>query len=379
VSCDIFVPISAQETPGLNLGFILGMKEKALQKGEVGIEIEIEGKRLPGVTANPPPAPWLYKPDHSLRGDESGEYVLDKAIAFSEVPQALSKLWEAFEAAKTKFDDSNRTSVHIHLNCQRWYLNQLASLAALHFIFEDVNTEWCGEHRVGNLFCLRAKDAEAIVTWLKKFVQRDGEQEIPDGLHYSGFNIQALPKFGSVEIRTLRGVSDPNVIQDWVAIYERLYKLAQDFKDPTEICDWFSAEGPTAFFDRILGPVAQIVKKGVSLSMEEISDSMYAGVRRAQDICFCRDWTLFKTIDVSDNPFGLSKKKLLEKAMAANGYSEAEEDTGPMGIQLNEWGEPEYDDIEPVIAQTVSGHLQAAQLFDQYWAAHSANASNNPN
>jgi len=352
VSRDIFISRSAQELPGLNMAFMLGLKDKALQKGEVGIEIEIEGKRLPGVSCEPPPEPWLYKPDHSLRGAENGEYVLSKAIDFTEVPQALSKLWDVFEACKTKFDDSNRTSVHIHLNCQRWHLNRLASFAAINFILEEVLTEWCGEHRVGNLFCLRTKDAEAIVTWLKKFVQMDGTSEIPDGLHYAGFNVNALQKFGSVEIRTLRGVSNPNVIQDWVGIYERLYNLSAEFKDPTEICDWFSAEGPTAFFERVLGPVAGVVRKGVSMTSEEIADSMYSGVLRAQDICFCRDWTLFKALDVSDNPFGLSKKKLIEKAMAASGYSSM----GDEAVMM-----PEYDEQ--------SAPLQTAQLMNSYWSA----------
>jgi hypothetical protein len=369
VSRDIFVQRSAQESPGLNLAFMLGLAPKSIQKGEVGIEIEVEGKRLPGVTAEPPPSPWLYKPDHSLRGDESGEYVLAGALPFAEVPQSLNKLWEVFEAAKTKFDDSNRTSVHIHLNCQRWHLNRLASFAALHFILEDVLTEWCGEHRVGNLFCLRAKDAEAIVTWLIRFIQSDGLSEIPDGLHYSGFNIQALPKFGSVEIRTLRGVSDPNVIQDWVRIYERLYTLSKDFKEPTEICDWFSAEGPTAFFTRVLGPMAQVVKSGIEMSGDEISDSMYAGVRRAQDICFCRDWSMFKTLDVSDNPFGLSRKKLVEKAMSASGYSSAE----PAEMEADP--EPVYDDeeIPSIQPAPMSGFEQAAQnLYSSYWSSVTA-------
>lgn len=366
MSRGIFVNRSAQELPGLNIAFLLGIKDKMLQKGEVGIEIEVEGKNLPGLTKEPPPVPWVYKADHSLRGEETGEYVLSAPVMFKDVPQTLNKLWSAFESCKTVLNDSNRTSVHIHLNCQRWYLNRLAAFAAMHFILEEVLTEWCGEHRVGNMFCLRAKDAEAIITWLKAFVQNDGTSGLPDGLHYSGLNVHALAKFGSVEIRTLRGVPDPNVIQDWVAIYERIYNLSGEFKDPTEICDWFSAEGPTAFFERILGPVGQKVRNGISMSHEEISDSMYAGVRRAQDICFCRDWSLFKTLDVSDNPFGLSKKKLLEKAMAANGMASLEDavSDGPLDFDP----EPDYDDA-PVNIPFGSGGNYNSVTFNDYWAS----------
>jgi hypothetical protein len=97
---------------------------------------------------------------------------------------------------------------------------------------------------------------------------------------------------------------------------------------------------------------------------EEIADSMYAGVRRAQDICFCRDWTLFKTVDVSDNPFGFSKKKLLEKAMSASGYSAVEEQTAPMGsMPLNEWGEPEYDEEPSVQIAASAYHVGVAVIF----------------
>jgi hypothetical protein len=338
---ELFVSRSTKATPGLNLGVILGLPKNKLQQGEVGIEIEVEGKNLPSVSQAHPPPPWVYKPDHSLRGDENGEYVLKAPIPFSEVPQALSKLWDCFEKAKTKFDDSNRTSVHIHLNVQSWHINRLTAFCALHFILEEVLVEWCGEHRVGNLFCLRAKDAEAIITWLKKFVQRDGEFALPDGLHYAGLNAQALQKFGSLEVRSLRGVSDPNIIQDWVKIYERLYRLSADFKDPTEICDWFSAEGPTAFFDRILGEVGSVVRSGIELTSDQIQDSMYAGVRRAQDICFCRDWKDFKALDVSDNPFGFTKKKLIQKAMQASGLAVADEAGDDEGIYL----QPEYENV----------------------------------
>lgn len=360
---EVFVKKSAKNVPGLNLGVLLGLKKEKLVKGEVGIEIEVEGKNLPSVTQEHAPAPWVYKADHSLRGDENGEYVLKAPIKFSDVPGTLSKLWDHFEKCKTKFDDSNRTSVHIHLNCQDFHLNRLTAFCALHFILEEVLTEWCGEHRVGNLFCLRAKDAEAIITWLKKFIQNDGEYTLPEGLHYAGLNAQALQKFGSIEIRTLRGVSDPNVIQDWVRIYERLYKLSAEFKNPEEICDWFSANGPTAFFERILGDVSSVVKAGAGMTGEEIADSMYSGIRRAQDICFCRDWSTFRTVNVKDNPFGYSRKKLVQKAMQASGFDAVEQAGETDGVQV------EYDEFPVEAPPTINWHqyLNAQVAVDSGW------------
>jgi hypothetical protein len=338
--------------PGLTLAMAAGLNPKAIQKGEVGIEIEVEGKRLPGLTGvQTIPPPWKYKPDHSLRGEETGEYVLTAPVNFSEVPGALESLWNAFEQSKTKFDTSNRTSVHVHLNAQRWHINRIASFAALHFALEEPLTNWCGEHRVGNLFCQRAKDSEAIITWLKKFIQHDGEYELPDGLHYAGFNAHALTKFGSIEIRTLRGVSNPNVIQDWVGIYERLYKFSGEYKDPSEVIGLFSMDGPSNFFDMVLGDYASVVRADCGMTQEEIADSLYASIRRAQDIAYCRDWSEFRAIDVGSNPFGMTKKRLMKKAMAAAGLPEVFVEDSPAMLEPQYDEEP--DDLPPLTASQV--------------------------
>jgi hypothetical protein len=57
------------------------------------------------------------------------------------------------------------------------------------------------------------------------------------------------------------------------------------------------------------------------MSVDDIADSMYSGIRRAQDLCYCRDWSEFKTIDIKDNPFGYDKRTLIKKAMKASGYT----------------------------------------------------------
>jgi hypothetical protein len=131
---------------------------------------------------------------------------------------------------------------------------------ALWYTFEEVLTEWCGEHRVGNLFCLRAMDAPAIIAQLRKFIKNDGQSQLSEHLHYAGLNAHALAKFGSLEVRTLRGCSDPQTIIDWVGILERLYNLSAEYEDPRDICGAFSSEGPLAFFEKILGDKVPVVR-----------------------------------------------------------------------------------------------------------------------
>lgn len=312
-----FIPVKTPKKQGLTLESTRGLKHA---EGDIGIEIEVEGKRLPCVSMSiqdykegaPFKKFWLYHPDGSLRGEENGEYVLVKPIKFDQVPEALEALWRLFEACKTKLDDSNRTSTHVHLNVQQFHTNRLTSLMALYIIFEEVLTAWCGDHRVGNLFCLRAKDAPGMLHAIKALINLDFAGGISDQLHYSGMNVNALNKYGSLEFRSLRGTQDVETILQWCNVLRRLYDLSADFKDPREICYLFSGNGPVAFFENILGDCAPYIRSGVPMSETEIRQSMYEGIRLAQDICYCRDWSLFEEVKLSKDPFGRPQKKVMQ-------------------------------------------------------------------
>lgn len=315
-----FVELSHRKQNGFNIGVLLNSKSKT--KGDVGIEIEIEGKNLV-YNFNEPFQKlgyWVYKEDHSLRGEESGEYVLTKPIAFKEVKNAVEGLFKVLKNNKAKFDDSNRTSVHVHLNCQSFYLNRLASFMALWFTLEEILTQWCGEHRVGNLFCLRSRDATAIISHLRKFLKSDGKYELSDHLHYAGFNANALRKFGSIEIRTMRGVSDPKVIVDWVGILQRIYEYSAEFNDPRDVCGKFSGYGPLSMFNQILGDKVATIRAGVTWTDEEIRDAMYRGIRLAQDLCYCRDWSLYNPKELKPDPFKRSTQKIAKKLVSASDF-----------------------------------------------------------
>ena len=200
-----------------------------------------------------------------------------------------------FEKYGTKLDDSNRTSVHVHLNAQGWHLNQLSFLA-LYFSVEEILTQWCGDHRVGNLFCLRSKDATAIVAQIRDFIASDGARHPSQGMHYAGLNCHSLTKHGSVEIRSLRGVTEPQTIKTWVGILQRMYEMSADYKDPRLVIEGFSGSGPLDYLSSILGPYTETIVQGTGFDHQQIMSSMYEGVRLAQDLCYCRDWSSSKKV-----------------------------------------------------------------------------------
>lgn len=318
MTVELFRRCSAEPIMGYTLLTILRRFLKPT-KGSVGIEVEVEGNKfpkVPGMETTRKALPmegwtyWHYVKDGSLRGADNAEYVLGKPIEFEEVPDAIAELTAKLEEYGSKLDDSNRTSVHVHLNCQDFHMNRLASFCALYFCFEEVLVEWCGDHRVGNLFCLRGKDAPGLITKIKRFIQSDGQTELSDGLHYSGLNANALTKFGSLEVRSMRGPTDLLIIVQWVKVLERLYNLSAEFTDPRDIPAQFSAQGPLTFFETILGEEGITLRQGIDFDDERIRDSMYEGIRLAQDLCYCRDWGNFKPVDMKDDPFGRDMRKV---------------------------------------------------------------------
>lgn len=351
----VFVRRDQKVKPNFSVAVLMNKKGT---KGKVGLEIEVEGKKLPH--EDDTPSPWLYHHDGSLRGQDNGEYVLAKPMEFSEIGGALDTLWETFSSMKSVLDDSNRTSVHVHLNCQDFHLNRLTSFLALWFTMEEVLTAWCGEHRVGNLFCLRAVDAPAIVTRLKSFIRSDGSAALPDCLHYSGLNAHALSKFGSLEVRMLRGCSDPQTIKDWVEILEKIYTLSAEFPDPRDICGLFSSEGPLAFFEKILGDKVGVVRSAIDWTDEQVRESMYQGVRMAQDLCYCRDWDVFNPVELKPDPFGRGLAKVAKKMMSAQINDAQAAMLDSLNAVSDDWAGPDEMEVPPDDFPTMPAHLQQA-------------------
>lgn len=319
--------------------------------GQVGLEIEVEGNKFPKTEEDYDdygdlvsihkssyiPASWDYTHDGSLRGEDNAEYILSGPTKFSEVPGAIDALWKMFSDYGSVLSESNRTSVHVHLNAQDWHLNRVCSFFGLYFIVEDILTHWCGDHRVGNLFCLRAKDAPAIVSRLKQFFRSEHGWVINDGMHYSGLNAHALKKLGSIEVRTMRGVNDPETIKTWVAILERIYHMSADYPDPREIVHGFSGQTRMSFLKKLLGPYTEQIVAECGMTAEQIELSLHEGIRIAQNVCYCRDWSKYRPENYRPDVFG--------RAPAQQG------------------GQPEPVDLEGLAPVTYQSLNQAADIW----------------
>lgn len=230
---------------------ILGQKPN---KGDVGIEIEVEGRNLTDAVD----ARWVATVDGSLRG-ENREYVLKKPLPVGAVKEALEVLEQNLKDAGSKLDFSFRTSVHVHINCQDLTFNQYLNMLYAYFLLEEPFMTYCGKERKGNRFCLRLQDAEGMLeTYNMLFrVGERGIREIPhDHVRYSAMNIEATPKYGSLEFRGMRGNLDVDNINTWVDALVRLREFAKSVDNPTEVYNLYAQREPQGFMEKVLGDLA---------------------------------------------------------------------------------------------------------------------------
>ena len=243
---------------------------------DIGIEIEMEGEHL----KYPISRYWRGTNDGSLRG-ESLEYVLKSPVSRDMTKQRLQFLKNELEAHDSKLHPSDRCGVHIHVNCQDLTVCQVINFSIVYLILEELLVEMCGEQRIGNLFCLRASDADLIITALRICKQEDSLNPIQNRRYrYASINLAAISKFGSVEFRSFQTPKNIMKIQKWIEILLRIKDYSLEFNEGYHIIENVSMGGPAQFVQNVLGIDAALLSK---IGRERI---ITEGVRRVQEIAY---------------------------------------------------------------------------------------------
>ena len=250
--------------------------------GLFGIEIELEADHLP---KSIPFATWRVEEDGSLRGEDNAEYVLKKPLDREEALSAVSDLREFLKRYGSVIDLSRRTSTHVHVNMTDMSMVHLFNFITLLYIFEELLVDWCGDARKGNLFCLRAKDAPAVIEKITQYINADALHMIGDNVRYSTVNLASLPKYGSLEIRCLRGTVDDKVLTTWLGVLEHLKKISTTYDHPTSVIGELSELGIQNFAKKALGNFYRTFYTGVGKGKKVLE-----GTRLVQDLVFLADW-----------------------------------------------------------------------------------------
>lgn len=247
------------------------------QKGEVGIEIEMEGEKL-RPTRSRCHEFWRLKSDGSLRG-QACEYVLKNPVPRKDIETALSILIKSCPNAQ--FNPSDRCGVHIHINVQELTLPQIINFAVLYLSLEGLLLKYCGEDREGNFFCLRASDAEFLIDRLVQARKYSDLQILfGDEIRYASMNLGAIGKFGSIEFRSFRTPKDLMYIKPWAEMLLKIKDKSLEFQEPWDIIEGISKDGEYMFLRHIMEEYAG------DLICDNYSENLMNGVRTVQDVAY---------------------------------------------------------------------------------------------
>lgn len=298
--------------------------------GDVGLELEIEGRNLPvdafltNVVSPTTKKQWLSINDGSLRNG-GREFVTSGPINVSEVRHMVDGLFGTIARNNGTIDNSNRCSTHVHVNVSDLKVNQITSAIALWITFQTCLTRWHGTERIKNHFCLSTRDEEGMLEAWADYLSNGmrAERGYRDNVKYTALNIIPIWTQGSLEFRVGGPPDDPDKIVYWAKICNAIVRYAaQHFANPLDYGYAISEQGPEGILKSVL-EFANLGPLTTKRLYEEFTASPAFHVecmedfRDAQFLIYAYPWgDLMDKINEEfvPNPFD-NKKKLVNKGI----------------------------------------------------------------
>lgn len=291
-------------------------------KGRIGLELEIEARsptpdegHLDALVSPTTKVKWMAILDGSLRGDYAREYIVNKPINREELRPMLEGLFAMFKTMKSKIDNSNRCSTHVHLNMGGKKINEITAVMCLWTIFEQSLINFCGEERQTNHFALSSSESNATLTAWEQYL-RNGHAHWDRNLKYQAMNVLSLFDKGSLEIRCGAAANDAEGPIVWATLLDHLVDFAIErySKGIPLIGSDLSERGGASLFeelcsrDSVLLPVYDDVIAG-SGGNELFNDACLRGFRNCQPIVYGFPWeTWHKMIEKEYVPDPFERK-----------------------------------------------------------------------
>lgn len=251
-----------------------------------GVEIEYEGENL---QCNPA-LYWKCNPENSLReykGHSPVEYVLIKPLLRDDLVESLDFLEKKLKSSKANPVHSPRTSVHIHKNAQNLTWKQVVTWFVTYALVEDILVEFSGKERIGNLFCLRARDTQYFIHSLEAAIKEDCYSYVTNAdYRYTSMNLASIAKFGSAEFRSMRSPIPFDDILKWSDVIQSIKDASLKWENPIKVIEYFESNGPKKTLKKIF-PEPWMYQL---FDHPNLTDIMWSAVREVKDVAYASDW-----------------------------------------------------------------------------------------
>jgi hypothetical protein len=235
----------------------------AMPKLLMGVEVEIEegNRNLIETFQNPF---WEVKTDGTLRNSKEDnqlvglEFVLTAPLFGKDLLSAVKFICDL--ALKEKWKINYRTSMHLHQDVRGQNFDAFKNQCVTYALTEPYIYAWAGDRRDESAFCVPWYRAESDISNIRSLfsTQNSQIQEKASILNrYSGLNLHALSKFGSIEFRHLLTTFDYDKIVKWINIVQKLRAFADSMEQKGtigySIVEMLSQYGPADFCRAVYG------------------------------------------------------------------------------------------------------------------------------
>lgn len=186
-----------------------------------GCEFEIESIKDHGAAAAT--TGLVVTHDHSLRNN-GYEY---KTLPHNkkETLELFDYLHKQLKIGDPKLQFSERTSIHVHVNCRPYEIGTLRNLVLTYALLEPLFFSFVGDGRKNNIFCVPLN-----FTFLPEVYKKDVAQMHKLWHKYTAFNIlplsagnQSEQGLGTIEYRHLYGTKDRKIFEKWLTALEEFH------------------------------------------------------------------------------------------------------------------------------------------------------------
>lgn len=162
--------------------------------------------------------------DHSLRNN--GVEFISNPLSFESQLSAFDNLHGTIKyqssggGVKSAFTD--RTSVHVHVNCLDLSAEAAKSLALWYALFEPVFFTFVDKKRSNSIYCVPLDQ-----TLLPSSYDKSLHKLVGMWSKYTAFNLLPLKTQGTIEFRHMHGTNDKELFKEWLTAIKQLWEYAQ--------------------------------------------------------------------------------------------------------------------------------------------------------
>jgi len=250
----------------------------------VGVEVELEGARSVPSDATY----WEVVDDPSLR-NSGVEIRMRQPLCGQDYVSAMRELATIIQVLGDPVC-SDRTSVHVHMDCRALSTDQVMRIVVAYAICEAGLFTVCGKSRYENIYCPGLTSSYTQVEELARLYSLRNAGRFPftervmEYSKYSSVNLNALATQGSIEFRGHEGTTSAVRITGWVMLLMSLREYALTISSEDMLTE---AEqlGPTAFAARVFGKRAPAV-----LDKDNWARYFHTNLMNAKDIVYKEQW-----------------------------------------------------------------------------------------